>query len=40
MFAFLKIKHNGVMVFDPTEPDHFIGCDVMTISANLAAIRT
>ena len=21
MFAFLKIKHNGVMVFDPTEPD-------------------
>ena len=21
MFAFLKMKHNGVMVFDPTEPD-------------------
>ena len=21
MFAFLKTKHNGVMVFDPTEPD-------------------
>ena len=21
MFAFLKVKHNGVMVFDPTEPD-------------------
>ncbi len=21
MFAFLKVKHNGVMVFDPTDPD-------------------
>ena len=21
MFAFLKGKHNGIMVFDPTEPD-------------------
>ena len=21
MFAFLNTKHNGVMVFDPTEPD-------------------